>query len=82
LAFDVSFPSSWRNPHAAWQHLKQRCDLSQLSLNWCLQMAKEVCPEPSARSLFDNPAELEVQLLDIVTSPLVMTNRRATGAAG
>jgi hypothetical protein len=82
LVFDQSFASVWGNPDSAWKHLQFRCNLSHLSLNWCLQMAKEVSPEPDARSLFDNPAEIEAQLFDIVTNPFVIVKQQADGAAG
>jgi hypothetical protein len=78
---DLSFPTPWRNPDVAWGHLQLRSDLSQLSLNWCLQMAKEVSPEPSAASLFDDPAGLERELVEIVNSPYVVAKQRAAGAA-
>jgi len=79
---DVSQPSQWRHPVLAWKHLELRCQLSRLSLQWCLQMAKDVAPAPSALSLFENVAELENQLLEILDKPFVMAKQRAAGEAG
>ena len=80
LVCDRSLAPAWQNPDSAWNYLQLRCNLSHLSLNWCLQMAKEVSPEPNAKSLFDNPAEIEAQLVDIVRSPFVIATQRAEGS--
>jgi len=82
LSTDLSNPTPWQNPAVAWFHLQLRSNLSQISLNWCLQMAKEVSPEPSAASLFEDPAKLERELLEIVNSPFVIAKQRAAGAIG
>jgi hypothetical protein len=82
LLFDVSQPSPWQHPAAAWQDFELRCQLSGVSLPWCLQTAKHVTPEPSARALFSNAEALENELLDVLKKPYIVAPQNTAGAAG
>ena len=71
-ALKIERRASWYgDPVTAWQYLQFRCTLSGVNLEWCLQLAAEVSPDPPAASLFQNRPELDAKVLELATRPFV-----------
>jgi hypothetical protein len=71
--------SPWLDQFSAWRYLQMRCSFSGISLEWCRRMALDVNPQPNARSLFENPGNLEEKLMKLAVEPFVLA--RGSGSA-